>query len=174
MLLISTILLALHSFKNITATGTKSKSIPALNSNFLEDMPECVQQLRETITQCETKYRISDHYVIDLKDERTRRKICCNEWLTIECIMKKAIDIPECGQRAVKRLLKTPIIPFEEEIYANLCNQYIDYKDMCNSKTNPIYNYEPMIWVAIISIFIFSLIYTYPDVLTACLRFTFR
>jgi hypothetical protein len=171
--MLSTILLALHSFDNVTATGTKSKSIPVLDSNFLEDMPECVQQLRETITQCETKHRILDHYVLDLRDEKTRRKICCNEWLTIECIMKEAIDIPECGQKAVKRLLKTPIIPFEEEIYENLCNN-IDYKEMCNSKTNPIYNYEPTIWIAIISIFIFGLILTFPNVLTNCLRFLFR
>jgi hypothetical protein len=104
---------------SITATGTKLKSIPVLDSNFLEDMPECVQQLRETITKRETKRRILDHYVINFRDEMTRRKIFCNGWLTIDCIMKEAIDISECGLKAVKRLIKTPIILFEE-FYENL------------------------------------------------------
>jgi hypothetical protein len=61
-------------------------------------MTECVQQLRQRITQCE--YNILDHYIIeDLRDERIRSKICCNQWLKIECIVKEAIDISECGPK---------------------------------------------------------------------------
>jgi hypothetical protein len=172
--MLSTILLALFLAINITATDTKSKSISVLDSNFLEDMPECVQQLRETITHCEFEYNILDHYIIDLRDERIRSKMCCNQWLKIESIIKEAIDIPECGPKAVERLIKTPIRPFEEEIYRDLCTQYTDYKDMCNSRTNPFYNYEPMIWIAFISIFIFGLIITFPDILNDCLRFLIR
>jgi hypothetical protein len=88
--------------------------------------------------------------------------------------MREEIDIPECGQKAVDKLLKIPIIPSEEEVYKDLCKQYTDYKRLCNSETNPLYDYEPMIWIAITSIFIFGLIITSPDVLTNCLILLFR
>ncbi len=151
---------------NFIATETETSSF--------EDIPEYFQILRNRITLRQKEYNFSDHYIIDLKEEKTRRRVCCDEWPTIECIMREAIGIPECGQKAVDKLLKISIIPSEEEIYKNLCKQYTDYKRLCDSEINPLYDYEPMIWIAITSIFIFGLIITFPDVLTNCLRFLFR
>ncbi len=154
---------------NFASTETDGSSFAII----LEDISECFQIIRHRITDCETEFNISDHYLIGLKEDRIRRK-CCDQWLIIECTMKEAINIPECGQKAVERLLKIPVIPFREEIHKDLCKQYTDYKQMCNSKTNPLHNYEPMIWIAITLIFIFGLIITFPVVLTDCLRFFFR
>jgi len=152
------ILLTIFLNNNFAATETEGSSFAII----FEDIPECFQIIRHRITHCETEFNILDHY--KLKDT-IRRKVCCDLWLTIECIMKETIDIPECGQKAIERLLK---------IHVDICKQYTDYKQMCNSKTNPLYNYEPMIWIAITFIFIFGLIITFPDVLTNCLRFLFE
>jgi hypothetical protein len=78
--MLSIILLSLFIFNNITATETKSASIPVLVTNILEDMTERVQQLRQRINQCESEYNILDHYIIDLRDKRVRSKTCCNQW----------------------------------------------------------------------------------------------
>jgi hypothetical protein len=141
------ILLTIFLNNNFAATETEGSSFAII----FEDIPECFQIIRHRITHCETEFNILDHY--KLKDN------------TIECIMKETIDIPECGQKDIERLLK---------IHEDICKQYTDYKQMCNSKTNPLYNYEPMIWIAITFMFIFGLIITFPDVLTNCLRFLFR
>jgi hypothetical protein len=141
------ILLTIFLNNNFAATETEGSSFAII----FEDIPECFQIIRHRITHCETEFNILDHY--KLKDN------------TIKCIMKETIDIPECGQKDIERLLK---------IHEDICKQYTDYKQMCNSKTNPLCNHEPMIWIAITFIFIFGLIITFPDVLTNCLRFLFE
>jgi hypothetical protein len=67
--MLSTILLALFLSNNSTGNETKSVSIPVVGTNFLEDMPECAQQLRQRKTQCEIKFNILDNYIIDLRRE---------------------------------------------------------------------------------------------------------
>jgi len=169
-LLTALIVLFLNDY--ITAIENKVTSSPGLNSDNVNmiEVPDCNIKLGPYKFECEKKYKKSDLYVINLSDEKVRRKLCCDHWQTMTCIAKKAAHLPECGPEEAQRILEKPIRPLLEKEFEDLCDQYTDYKHICD--TNFILDKDELeVWLTIASIVMFGLFYTYPGVLFMILRF---
>jgi hypothetical protein len=124
----------------------------------ISDFFNCDNLLREQRDKCEDNYRQSvthamKKYNFNASLMYVKREVCCGFWKQKSCIIKAALKIWECGERAAKRYQLFSENPRVKQELSEKCSDYAENSEMCNIPTFPAFIWL-LIFLSLISIIV--------------------
>ncbi len=121
----------------------------------LSDSPNCENQLKEYRYECEANYieevfkTLTEHEMNE-RSESVKRKVCCGIWSAKACVIKAAMDIPDCGPEVAKRYRALPTDPHIKEEVLDTCSEYGENTPICSQPKS----YSSGFWFIALLIFL--------------------
>jgi hypothetical protein len=103
-----------------------------------EQRDKCGDNYRQSVTHAMRKYNFNASLIY------VKREVCCGFWKYRSCIIKAALNIWECGERAAKRYQLFSENPRIKQELLEKCSGYAQSSEMCNIPT-----FSAFIWLLI-------------------------
>jgi hypothetical protein len=125
----------------------------------LSDSLNCENQLKKHRYECDDNYRekVIKKLIIHGMDERSesvKREVCCGIWSAKACVIKAAMDTPDCDPDVANRYQALPTDPHIKEEVLDMCSEYGENTPICSQPKN----YSIGFWFISLLIFLFLLI----------------
>jgi hypothetical protein len=128
----------------------------------LSDSPNCENQLKKHRYECETNYREEVYKTLikhgmNERSESVKREVCCGVWSAKDCVIKAAMDIPDCGPEVAKRYRALPTDPHIKEEVLDMCSEYGENTPICSQPKS----YSSGFWFIALLIFLLIIVLFY-------------
>jgi hypothetical protein len=128
----------------------------------LSDSPNCENQLKKHRYECEANYREKVNKTLikhgmNERSESVKREVCCGIWSAKACVIKAAMDTPDCGPDVAKLYRALPTDSHIKEEVADMCSEYSENTFICSQPKS----YSTGFWFIVLLIFLLTIVLFY-------------